>query len=221
MCCLLVALTLSPYAVSAAGNDEALTPHAPITILNDSQFASEFGVVAGSGTSADPYIIRGHEIDATDVPYGIHIEGTTKRFRIEGCTIVKATSIGIKLADVHDAVIDGCTISSSGSGIRLDNVQHSVVQNNRIPSCEHVALTLTASSHNSVTRNTIDGGMGIYLGDKSTNNTVSDNIIRCSQPISIQSQCGGNSIYRNDFYKGRGRSADYNRWENVAGEGNY
>jgi parallel beta-helix repeat protein len=222
LCWLFVSLALSACVLSAAENEETLIPHAPITILNASQFTSDVGVVEGSGTPADPYIIRGHEIDATDASYGIYIEGTTETFRIEGCSVIGAISTGIKLVDVHDATIEGCTISSSRLGIGLNNVQHTIVQYNCIQSCEHIALTLSASSHNSITGNTMtNGGMGIYLVEKSTNNTISDNVISCAQPIFIQSQSGGNSIYRNDFYKGRGKSAAYNRWENRDGEGNY
>lgn len=229
--CLFLALTLSTCVLSAAEEGVMLIPHAPITILDDSQFTPEFGVTEGSGTPTDPYIIRGYEIDTTeqdypadrgDFLYGIHIEGTTKSFRIEHCTVAGASSTGIKLVDVQDAVIEDCTIILSEFGIGLNNVQHSTVQHNWIQSCGYISIFLSASNQNSISNNTMtDGGMGIYLSDESMNNTISDNVISCAPVISIQTQCGGNAIYRNDFYKGWGRSNDYNRWESMDREGNY
>jgi len=222
-----VCFSLSLWAcfLVSAESENVLIPYAPLRILHDSQFTPDFGVVGGSGTPDDPYVISGHEIDATDTSYGIYIEGTTKSFRIENCSIVGATAAAIKLVGVHDAAVSDCRVESSGLGIELREVERSSVHHNFIRSSEYFAICLAASCNNTISTNTmLDGSMGFRLVENSTNNTISDNVVKCLMPIRIDLGCGGNSIYRNDFYRGSfdcGRSDAYNRWQNKTEEGNY
>jgi len=59
----------------------------PIIIRGDEDFTPENGVVRGSGTPDDPYIIEGWYIDAPEGG-GIVIMGATKHFIIRNCIII-------------------------------------------------------------------------------------------------------------------------------------
>ena len=59
----------------------AYTSHAPIRILSNGDFTAANGVVGGSGTASDPYVIEGWEIAPTASP-GIDIRNTERFFVI-------------------------------------------------------------------------------------------------------------------------------------------
>ena len=52
----------------------------PIKIFNDSAFETKYPEFEGSGTTNDPYLIDGYNITYSGI--SIHIENTTKHFRI-------------------------------------------------------------------------------------------------------------------------------------------
>ncbi len=84
--------------------------HEPIFILSDSDFTPENGVIGGSGTKNDPYIIANWIIKANGTtPYmgttGIFIANTTKYFVIRNVTIFGGDR-GILLDNVSNFVIE-------------------------------------------------------------------------------------------------------------------
>ncbi|HDJ25985.1 MAG TPA: hypothetical protein ENF34_01550, partial [Candidatus Bathyarchaeota archaeon] len=83
---------LVPPAQASEGRrpGPAYTERGPIEIYGDEDFTSENGVVGGSGTPDDPYIIEGWEISA-DEQTGIFITETTKYFIIRNCHIYSTT----------------------------------------------------------------------------------------------------------------------------------
>ena len=117
----------------------------PIKILGDSDFTTENGVVAGSGTAEEPYIIAGWEIEpVSDDSYGVQIENVTKTFvlrglvirnaleadgaairigfasggRLEQCTVAGAV-VGIEIVSSTDIELVGCVIDTGGIGLRV------------------------------------------------------------------------------------------------------
>ena len=93
--------------------------HAPIYIGSDSEFTGENGVISGSGTQADPYVISGWSISAANADYGIYIDHTTRYFTIKNCVIERARNAGIYLNSVINGKIDGCELNLNGIGIHL------------------------------------------------------------------------------------------------------
>ena len=67
------------------GPAPAYTPHAPIQIFSNGDFTAANGVVRGSGTAGDPYMIEGWEIAAASS--GIAIRDTDKFFVIRNVYI--------------------------------------------------------------------------------------------------------------------------------------
>ena len=204
--------------------EEELTLHSPIEILGDGGFTAENGVVAGTGTSDDPYLIVGWSIDATEVPFGIHVEGTTKTFTIEACRVFGASSTAIDLVDVKRASVIDCQLESSFYGLALEKVQYARISTNTFSENAYAALFLLNTADSDICDNLFQsGGTGILFYEKALNNRVYGNIFdNCKIGISILSFAGGgNRIYHNDFLVCRAASEACNLWDDGHGVGNY
>jgi len=128
-------------------------PHAPITISGDSGFTPANGVVSGSGTAVDPYIIEEYTISVTS-DTGVNIQDTGKHYVLRNITVlgggsrsnagvylwnstngilrgivVDATSWGIRVEDSNALVVDNCTVSNGDTGVILDSCFEVVVRN--------------------------------------------------------------------------------------------
>ena len=97
--------------------------HAPILILGNSDFTVENGVVGGTGTVDDPYIITGWEINVPQsAKYGIKIENTSANFILRGIIIrgaAAADGAAIHLGFVSGGRLENCLISDSRNGIEI------------------------------------------------------------------------------------------------------
>ncbi|RLF83689.1 hypothetical protein DRN44_00195 [Thermococci archaeon] len=108
----LVLLVSLSYLNVVSGESYNETPtHEPIIIIGDDNFTSENGVIGGSGTKEDPYIIENWVIKANETaPYdmgtvGIFIANTTKYFVIRNVTVFGG-DWGILLDNVSNFVIE-------------------------------------------------------------------------------------------------------------------
>jgi parallel beta-helix repeat protein len=97
--------------------------HAPILIIGDSGFLgpnATTGISWGNGTSDNPYIIEGWDINASSAN-GIEISMATKYFIIRNCQIFggkENCSAGIELCDwAQNGKIENCTITGNYWGI--------------------------------------------------------------------------------------------------------
>lgn len=95
----------------------------PISILGNADFTSENGVVGGTGTADDPFIIAAWEITvSSDEYYGVRIENVTAQFVLRGLIIQNATNIGgagIRVGFAEGGAIEGCSVSNSLNGIEI------------------------------------------------------------------------------------------------------
>ncbi|MEM4308454.1 MAG: NosD domain-containing protein [Thermoplasmata archaeon] len=161
------------------------TPHAPIHINGNSQFTSENGVVSGSGTPADPYIIEGWDINANGGTYGIWIENTNVYFVIRNCNITNATNSG---SFPH------------GSGIALNNVMNGTIENNKCNNSRYGIYLYGGSKYNNINNNNCSGnsiyGIRLYIAD---NNTIMNNIATSNSDTGIHLySANNNSVINNN-----------------------
>jgi len=179
---LLASLALGTPQVSAASND--LTSHGPIYIDGDEDFTSANGVVAGSGTESDPYMIKNWVIDASG-NRGIWIKDTTKYFIIRNCVIENGeASYGIYLANVRNGRIEEVTCNGNYAGIVLkdsdnNNLSNNVCTNNGQPYGGWPArggIYMLDSNYNTLLNNICENnaiyGIGMW---RSKNNILSNN----------------------------------------------
>lgn len=166
-----------------------LTPHAPIYISGNAAFTPANGVVSGSGTMADPYIIERWEINAAGSKYGIYVENTDAYFIIRVCW-------------VYGADLGGPWWEASG--ISLLNVKNGMIAHCKILSNTHNGIALRNSSNNRVFRNTIESngynGIGGGYGDimlENPNNQISNNVIATNKRCGIEMGGPSNEISKN------------------------
>lgn len=187
----------------------------PILIDSDSKFTAANGVVSGSGTRADPYIIEGWVIDASSCdtsvwPYikvGIAISSTSKYFVIRNCRVENADE-GISLG-CSNGRVEGCVIKNSSTGIALYGVSNVVISGNTVENCgEGIGNELYFSSGVTISNNTITGCTeeGIYfhyLGNSScSGNTVMNNRKQGIHVTSSYSCTISNNIVKGNQFSG-------------------
>ncbi|MDQ1371758.1 MAG: hypothetical protein QG582_673, partial [Candidatus Thermoplasmatota archaeon] len=97
----------------------ALTPHDPIIIIGDTDFVPENGVVGGTGTSDDPYVIGGWLRD-TDYGDARTVLDARKCFVIRNCLLIGDINIsdtGIYLENDDCATVEGVDASGFRFGM--------------------------------------------------------------------------------------------------------
>jgi len=199
----------------------AYTPAVPIAIRSDAEFTSENGVLSGSGTPDDPFVISDLEIDASAVPYGILVENTTAVFRIENCHILGAVSAALRLIATQSASVVRCNFESSDTAIQLLEVRGARITENEIVGCKH-AFLLQLASANEIAFNRASGGLlGIALESWSEENVIRDNAFDCTVSLAITEDCDRNTLYRNDFYSTWLNCDAFADWTSPEQEGNY
>ncbi len=131
-------------------------PHDPIYIYGDKDFTWENGVVRGSGTADDPYVIEGWVIDTLGYDYGIYIDHTKAHFVIKNCLIrYPQEKAGILLSAVENGRIEDCAIWGGHVGIQLLSARKVTITHTAIGYCDYGILVSTGSDHNVMYSNSI------------------------------------------------------------------
>jgi parallel beta-helix repeat protein len=134
--------------------------HEPIYIYGDCDFTAANGVVGGTGTCADPYIIEGWRIDGPRADYGIYVDHTRACFVIRDCTIESSRIAGVYMNSVRNGVVEDVDIRLSDAGIYLLNSDYNVVRDCSIRDCKIGVEMAAFSDRNVVSRNSfIDNGL--------------------------------------------------------------
>jgi len=176
-----------------------ITSHAPIHIIGNDNFTQANGVISGSGTVDDPYIIGYWEIDASST-HGIWIENTDAYFIIRSCRIYGGgyeSNRGVYFNQVKNGKIEGVTSYFNNVGIYFENSLNNLISksdasnnfngihlqsssNNRIEKCTtsnnfYYGTYLNSSDNNIISRCIAKNNTnGIYL-QSSSNNKIIDN----------------------------------------------
>ena len=137
----------SPVETETVPEGDASTPDAspdseidvssirgPISILGNADFTAENGVVGGTGTTDDPYVIAAWEIIVPSGEYyGVRIENVTAQFELRGLVIQNATEIdgaGIRVGFATGGHIEGCSVANSMNGVVLVSSTDIAMENN-------------------------------------------------------------------------------------------
>lgn len=149
----------------------AYTPHPPIDIRENRRFSPSQGVIGGSGTDTDPFIIEGWAIDAPS-DQGIRIRNTDAHFIIRNVSI-RTEHVGIALSNVANGVIENVSVPVSLGGMGFGAVTNVVVRNSNISSDYYGVFIGTSSNvtvHNNVLWNSTEG----IVVERSANITISE-----------------------------------------------
>lgn len=149
-------LLLGAVSLALLGWAQGWAPHAPIYIHGDEAFTWENGVVKGSGTPEDPYVIEGWIIDVRGHDYGIYIDGTRAHFVVRNCQIrYPQERAGIFLSNVQNGRIEGNSIFGGKIAIHLLASKNIVITKNAIGYCDFGILIAGASQKNLVYENAL------------------------------------------------------------------
>jgi parallel beta-helix repeat protein len=108
------------------------TTHAPILIVGNDNFTSAKGVVGGSGTEEDPYIIENWDINAETAP-GIKVINTTAHFIIKNCYVYNGRinyNHGIYFDNVINGIVDNNIVENNYFGIIINYGYYNLILNN-------------------------------------------------------------------------------------------
>ena len=219
-----ISVILTPYYSSIQTFSTSYKTINPLTILGDKTFEAlkKSGLVKGSGTVNDPYILEFVEINI--VGHGIDVKNTSLYFVIRNCYLHgRDKDVGINVKNVKNLRIEKCKITDINLGIQIENSNNIKILNNSILDASHgisaslskkldisfnkisstksrrSAVHLTRVTDSVVTGNIIEynvGGIGIY---ESHNIVVKDNVVRYNtEGIRLQGS-SGIRIYNNYF----------------------
>lgn len=151
-------------------------PSNPITISGNAAFTAANGVVGGTGTLSDPYIIANWNISASFVA-GISISGTDAHFIVRDCLVGGfGFSNAISLSGCANGTLENNTCIGYADGIFLTSSSHNTLINNTCVSNSNWGINLYSSNNNSLINNTcgFNSFDGIYLYSSS------DNVLRAN-----------------------------------------
>jgi len=142
----------------------AYSPHAPIMIMSDAEFTPVNGVVEGTGTEGDPYVIAGWEI-LSDTVEGIHIRDTDAYFVIRDVFVHgDLSNYGIYIADSKNGTVHACVLTSNYAGVYLETTSRITVQNSTMTS-NYYGIGTYSVSDLAVLNNTMDGNENSIYAD--------------------------------------------------------
>lgn len=195
----------------------------PIAILSDLDFTPENGVVSGTGTPDDPYVISGWSIQAADAPFGIQIRGVTRPFVIRDVEVYGARVAGIKIETARNGRIEASLIKGAGTGILISLSRDVWVEGVKMADCAdavrllfsrrirltglwveraNVGVWFTGTGDSELRGSYISAELGVLLEMGSSGNTFVGNGFFCR--LGARSE-GGNAWYeggRGNFWAG-------------------
>lgn len=177
----------------------AYTPHDPISIYENAYFNAAHGVVGGSGTPSDPYIIEGWEINASSKT-GIFMMNTDANFIIRNVYIHSDTysNNGIYLRRVANGRIENATIVGNDDAIFIMDISNNITVTDCNVSSNKGGIYASASASISVVGNHVSLNEGTGISLSSIAFTVIDNNVSSNYGgIHVSSSVNG-TIKNND-----------------------
>ena len=179
---LLAVLTLSGVGLIAISGHEvtgaaAYAAHSPILIIGDSNFTTANGVVGGTGSPADPFVIERWQIDASTTN-AVEIRDTRASFVIRNLTIGNSNTnppyyFASYLQNVTDARVESVTVGDRMQGFHVAKSDRVYLSNLNQTSGIGEDVDLSESANATVTQSQFNGTGIRGLVDK--NVTISRN----------------------------------------------
>ncbi len=196
----------NPEPILSIKGVTAYTKPGRIEIFNDSAFGPTGYDFDGSGTSNDPYLIHGYNI-TSDSGSSIHIENTTKHFRINNSLLnpLGTDYSGVYMKNATHGTIENNTIyNCSDAGIGVFSSENITISGNTILNCSGNGIIIDYSDQTTVLENTISNcsEVGIYLFSATNNTLIGNNIENCSTyGIHLESSSNFNTFTANTVHK--------------------
>ena len=135
----------------------------PIYIYGNDDFTIANGVMSGSGTANDPYIIEGWRVDAPRADYGIYVDHTTAHFVIRECVIERTRLAGIYFNTVRNGRVEGAQVGLADTAVYLLDSTENVFTGNVVAESRYGVVMGANSKGNLICGNAFLGnGMNAY-----------------------------------------------------------
>jgi len=174
-----VMATLFSSLVSIPKEVSAYSLRDPIRIDGNGDFTLANGVISGSGTPIDPYIIEEWEIAPPSFTTGIQIQNTDAHFIIRD-SYVHSSDIelyAIVLNNVTNGNVSECVLLGFGGSIQFSWSYDIAITHNEISGAWYNAVGGGPSANITISENNISGRMqNIYLSN-TDNAIVTDNFL--------------------------------------------
>jgi parallel beta-helix repeat protein len=220
----------------------------PIYISGNTNFTTANGVVGGSGSEFDPYVIANWDIDASQ-SVGIYIQDANAHFVLTNCYIHGGSTgvndqIGIILNNCSRGLLISNLCSDNLGGISLEgSSKDNILINNLCSSNSQYGIVLHFSDNNTLDGNKCshNGRFGIIV-ESSNNNIVRNNAILHNSLFGVSIDPDypnhhtsmGNRLWNNTLIDNNGAvdnfdlahvqandSGNGNWWNSTNGYGNY
>ncbi|MFW6140973.1 MAG: right-handed parallel beta-helix repeat-containing protein [Candidatus Saliniplasma sp.] len=187
----LVALVFFSLISVFCVGEEAGDP--PIRIDSDEEFETiaEQEGWDGNGSSDDPWVIEGYEIDGSEYGYGIFIGNVSGHFRISGCRIHNSSD------RIDDYFLN--------SGIYIYNSENGVVSSNIVVDNLWHGIYVVNSKNINISENEVQGNLiaetvehGVQIVD-SENVTIESNEVRWTDGEGVGLEGTNNSVVRDNL----------------------
>ncbi len=170
------------------------TAHSVIRINSDSDFDTAHGVVGGSGTQKDPYIISDWDIDAGGAGAALFVGNTTKYFVVRNCSLHNAyyrtwptpsiyfSGGAVTLVNVKNGIIEKSKMYDSSYNVYADSVTNVVIKENDMGASVWESIRLYYDSDILIKDNYIHDSVqgAIYIWDSTNNMVYSNTMVNCS-----------------------------------------
>ncbi len=198
--------------VDAVQSATGFQPHPPIIINGNDQFVADNGVTSGTGTSSDPYIIEGWDINASQ-GNGIMISNTDAYFVLRNVYIHSGNLGGYNgtiLSNVANGVVEDNTLYGNDYGVSVVSSYNATIQGNIVQNNHRGAVGLFYSSSVEIASNDLsnnpnvdDQGAGALYAANTANIDVSSNTFLDDGYTAVYFSDSGNfSIYNNNVRQG-------------------
>jgi len=173
-----------------------------IHIDNNWTAAKSVGICTGNGTYYEPFVIEDLVIDGGGSGNCILIENSDVYFKIENCTVYNSLE-GIRLSNVNNSLIITNNCSSNYHGIFLLGCNNNTISGNNATN-NYYGIRLSSSDYNNVSENSANSnnGNGIRLSSSDFNNVSENSANNNGWGISLSSSdynnISGNSANRNN-----------------------
>ncbi len=191
-----IAMATNPLNSTASLKNEFVvkgmkyTAHDVIRINGDGDFDSAHGVVGGSGTQSDPYIISGWEIDAQHNGDAISIGNVSVYFIVENTHLFNTSSDGasLKIYNTTHGIVRNNNCSNNSYGIYLHNASGITLYNNTCLDDLYAGIYLFSTHDITARENTCHTGWGGSNGFqivRSTHDLITHNRLYSSSRIHL------------------------------------
>jgi hypothetical protein len=201
LCALSIA---SSMLITSSEDSSAYAFRGPIMISGDEGFTAENGVVGGSGTYDDPYLISGWEIEA-QTGIAVHVSDTSHHFILRDIHAgAEYNGVAISIRYASGFAVDDCLVDGTGSGLEIRSCHNFTVERSTIDcgtSAYGALATLYATDCRDFTfsSNSISG-TGMIGASNSERFVVNDNIVQ-DGPLKV-AWCSEGSILDNSVDRG-------------------